>query len=362
MAIRLLAVGSNDASATELEKVVTNTLGEMVETQRATLDNYGSFSTDMYICFSNREKEFVDRYGADKVCALEMRPPVPFFVQVARIPAGERAIIFNNNRGGAEVTLKFLQEYHLDHVAFEVLAFETTPEEATREKLANARYIVGNEGYVSRGTVLYTKYGDLLPPDATVIVSPPREGTPDSISKMAKKVIVYAQNQDNSRVLVKQAYRINEAITQVAATVQELNASQEELASTMQEVAKLSSQAADDVKNTHQILDAITQIAKQTNLLGLNAAIEAARAGEQGRGFSVVAEEVRKLSVQSTDAVKNINGVLAQMNSSIGLVISNTQETAVITQDQAKATQSITQMISELQQVSEDMLDSAQVK
>ncbi len=82
------------------------------------------------------------------------------------------------------------------------------------------------------------------------------------------------------------------------------------LASSVNNAGGIIKKLGDDSQSIGGIIQVITGVAEQTNLLALNAAIEAARAGEQGRGFAVVADEVRSLANQTQQSAQKINSII----------------------------------------------------
>lgn len=106
--------------------------------------------------------------------------------------------------------------------------------------------------------------------------------------------------------------RVNSAMGTINGSVQKLQQS-------IDEVGKASAEITN-------ITEIIGNIADQTALLSLNASIEAARAGEAGRGFAVVATEIGQLAYTSADAVRNIEGLVSQINSLVGDTVKQTRE------------------------------------
>ncbi|NMA69699.1 MAG: chemotaxis protein [Desulfitobacterium sp.] len=181
------------------------------------------------------------------------------------------------------------------------------------------------------------------------------------VARVAAAMIASLIRDEELKVTLRNhVERISYALEQAAGATQEMAASAEEVASVSQAVSKVAQDATEQVKATEGVTEFIRRVAKQTNLLGLNAAIEAARAGEHGKGFSVVAGEVRNLAEESNRSANEINDLLIAFQNIMEEIVNGVVQNNTISQEQAEVTQEIAQMIEEVQQVGNELNDLAQ--
>lgn len=118
---------------------------------------------------------------------------------------------------------------------------------------------------------------------------------------------------ENAAEAASSTLKVDSEAKQGQNIVSQVNSAMEGLACQMESTKADIFSLNSETEQVDQILEVITGIAEQTNLLALNAAIEAARAGEQGRGFAVVADEVRTLASRTQESISSIQQLVENL-------------------------------------------------
>ncbi len=140
----------------------------------------------------------------------------------------------------------------------------------------------------------------------------------DTIMEVARSAALASQQAGSGQTKAQEGSRIVSDAVQAIGTVSQLSGV------LRTNLTELGGQA----ESIGQIMNVISDIADQTNLLALNAAIEAARAGEAGRGFAVVADEVRKLAEKTMNATQEVRRSIETIQSGAARNISSMEEVA----------------------------------
>ncbi|HEY2817917.1 MAG TPA: methyl-accepting chemotaxis protein [Casimicrobiaceae bacterium] len=175
-----------------------------------------------------------------------------------------------------------------------------------------------------------------------------------SVLTMAQAISEVAQNAAQS---AKVAQVQLSAAEKGGSAVQNQIAGMNEIRTQIQETSKRIKRLGESSLEIGEIVELISDITEQTNVLALNAAIQAASAGEAGRGFTVVAEEVQRLAERSGEATKQIEAIVKTIQSDTQDAVAAMDRSTVGVVEGAKLSDAAGQALAEIQRVSRELAE-----
>jgi len=175
-----------------------------------------------------------------------------------------------------------------------------------------------------------------------------------SVLQMAQSINEVSQTASQSARVAQQSLAAAEKGGQA---VQNQITGMNEIRSQIQDTAKRIKRLGESSLEIGEIVELISDITEQTNVLALNAAIQAASAGEAGRGFTVVAEEVQRLAERSAEATKQIDAIVKTIQADTQDAVAAMEKSTVGVVEGTKLSDAAGQALDEIRRVSRELAE-----
>ncbi len=175
-----------------------------------------------------------------------------------------------------------------------------------------------------------------------------------SVLQMAQSINEVSQTASQSARVAQQSLAAAEKGGQA---VHNQIAGMNEIRSQIQDTAKRIKRLGESSLEIGEIVELISDITEQTNVLALNAAIQAASAGEAGRGFTVVAEEVQRLAERSGEATKQIEAIVKTIQADTQDAVAAMEKSTVGVVEGTKLSDAAGQALDEIRKVSRELAE-----
>jgi len=175
-----------------------------------------------------------------------------------------------------------------------------------------------------------------------------------SVLQMAQSINEVSQSAAQSARVAQQSLAAAEKGGQA---VQNQIAGMNEIRAQIQDTAKRIKRLGESSLEIGEIVELISDITEQTNVLALNAAIQAASAGEAGRGFTVVAEEVQRLAERSAEATKQIDAIVKTIQADTQDAVAAMEKSTVGVVEGTKLSDAAGQALDEIRRVSRELAE-----
>jgi len=188
--------------------------------------------------------------------------------------------------------------------------------------------------------------------DATQKQAKEIQGASEAVELMTKSIKEVDSSAARSAEVARRTLLVTEQGAQaVRNTISGMDGIREQIQDTSKRIKRL----GESSQEIGEIVDLISDITEQTNVLALNAAIQAASAGEAGRGFSVVAEEVQRLAERSAEATKQIGALVKTIQGDTHDAVAAMEKSTLGVVEGAKLSDVAGQSLREIEQVSNEL-------